>query len=87
MISAYVHEFDRFADRSLDFVLIDGMYRGHCAIRAMSKVKPGGLIVIDNAIGFFRALRIHRLRAPRTSRLSMRLGRSSQISLAIGVAC
>ncbi len=52
MISAYVHEFDRFADRSLDFVLIDGMYRGHCAIRAMSKVKPGSLIVIDNTNWF-----------------------------------
>jgi predicted O-methyltransferase YrrM len=56
MISAYVHEFDRFADRSLDFVLIDGMYRGHSAIRAMSKVKPGSLIVIDNANWFLSEL-------------------------------
>jgi predicted O-methyltransferase YrrM len=45
----YVRELDRFADNSLDFILVDGHYRNHCALRSVAKVKPSGLLVIDNA--------------------------------------
>jgi len=38
----------RFADDSLDFVLVDGAQRSLCAAAAIPKVCPGGLFVIDN---------------------------------------
>jgi predicted O-methyltransferase YrrM len=50
--AAYVRVIDEFANESLDFVLIDGIYRNHCAAGAAAKVKAGGLIVIDNAHWF-----------------------------------
>jgi predicted O-methyltransferase YrrM len=46
--SAYVRVLDEFPDESLDFALIDGIFRSHCAVRSVPKVKRGGLIVIDN---------------------------------------
>jgi predicted O-methyltransferase YrrM len=50
--SAYVRVIEEFADESLDFVLVDGIYRSHCATGATAKVRPGGLIVIDNVHWF-----------------------------------
>jgi hypothetical protein len=41
-----------FADQSLDFVLVDGAYRSHCASAALSKIKTGGVMVIDNVNWF-----------------------------------
>ncbi|MFZ4593894.1 MAG: O-methyltransferase [Verrucomicrobiaceae bacterium] len=35
-------------DASFDFVLVDGWYRAVCARAALPKLKPGGLLVIDN---------------------------------------
>ena len=46
--SSYVRVLDGFADQSLDFVLVDGVYRNHCALGAISKVKAGGILAIDN---------------------------------------
>jgi len=37
-----------FPDASLDFVLVDGWYRPVCARAALPKLKPGGILVIDN---------------------------------------
>jgi predicted O-methyltransferase YrrM len=37
-----------FPDASLDFALVDGYYRDFTAKYVMPKVKPGGLLVIDN---------------------------------------
>jgi predicted O-methyltransferase YrrM len=42
----------QLTDQSLDFVLVDGVYRNHCALRCVPKVKPGGLVVIDNVNWF-----------------------------------
>ena len=39
---------DSFADGSLDFALVDGQVRDRCAARALAKLRPGGLLVIDN---------------------------------------
>jgi predicted O-methyltransferase YrrM len=44
----YVKSLDAFEDNSLDFVLIDGIYRSGCACKAISKVRSGGIIIIDN---------------------------------------
>jgi predicted O-methyltransferase YrrM len=46
--SAYVRAAAEFEDGSLDFVLVDGIYRGSCAYAVVDKVKSGGMIVIDN---------------------------------------
>lgn len=35
-------------DESLDFVLVDGKDRDRCAVNAVAKLKPGGLLIIDN---------------------------------------
>jgi predicted O-methyltransferase YrrM len=47
--SAYVHTLDDIADTSIDMCLVDGVYRGFCALGAISKIKLGGFIVVDNA--------------------------------------
>ncbi len=44
----YVAVADAFADGSLDLVLVDGAYRQTCVAVALGKVKPGGLLVVDN---------------------------------------
>ncbi len=36
-------------DQELDFALVDGIFRDHCALAVMGKLKPGGLLVIDDA--------------------------------------
>jgi predicted O-methyltransferase YrrM len=50
--SEYVRVADRFADRTLDFVLVDGMARDQCALALLPKVAPGGLMVVDDIHGF-----------------------------------
>lgn len=37
------------ADQSVDLILIDGRRRGECTWNAIPKLKPGGILVIDNA--------------------------------------
>ena len=39
----------KFEDESFDFVLIDGRARRTCALNAISKLKSGGLLVLDNS--------------------------------------
>ena len=46
---AYVRTADRFADGSLDFILVDGIYRDACANAALSKLRSGGLFILDDA--------------------------------------
>jgi predicted O-methyltransferase YrrM len=47
--SEYVRVADAFPDNSVDFALIDGNWaREQCAIAATAKVKPGGLVIVDD---------------------------------------
>jgi hypothetical protein len=46
---AYAASADRFVDRSLDLVILDGRARVACFHHAVAKVKPGGLLILDNA--------------------------------------
>ena len=48
----YVRIVDRFRASSLDYVLIDGVYRGFCALSVLDKIRPGGLLIVDNANWF-----------------------------------
>lgn len=50
--AAYVRVLDDIKDQSLDFCLVDGMYRGACALGTISKIRSGGIIAVDNA-GWF----------------------------------
>ena len=44
----YVSYIDQFADKYFDVVLIDGRARTSCLKHAVSKIKKGGFLVIDN---------------------------------------
>jgi predicted O-methyltransferase YrrM len=46
--SAYAGAALSFADASLDFALVDGHYRDYSAKFIMSKIRPGGMLIIDN---------------------------------------
>jgi hypothetical protein len=46
--SAYVLVGKRTAPSSLDFCLIDGVARDHCALACLDKLKAGGILIIDN---------------------------------------
>jgi SAM-dependent methyltransferase len=45
----YASVADEFADHSLDFALIDGNIRALCMAKILPKLKPGGLLILDNA--------------------------------------
>jgi predicted O-methyltransferase YrrM len=47
--SSYARTALSFPDMSLDFALIDGRYRDYCAKFTLPKIKPGGMLIIDNA--------------------------------------
>ena len=47
--SPYVAIANRFRPSSFDFCLVDGTHRDHCALAAIDLVKPGGLLLVDNA--------------------------------------
>ena len=46
---AYANVAERFVDGSLDFILIDGIYRDFCANAAISKLRAGGMLILDDA--------------------------------------
>lgn len=46
--SAYARTALAFPDASLDFALVDGHYRDYSAKYIMPKIKPGGMLIIDN---------------------------------------
>jgi predicted O-methyltransferase YrrM len=47
--SAYVGAVPEIAPASLDLAFVDGEYRDGCALRALDLLRPGGLLVVDNA--------------------------------------
>jgi hypothetical protein len=47
-VPRYVAVADEFPDESLGFVVVDGYYRQACVLRALAKLKPGALLLIDN---------------------------------------
>lgn len=46
---AYVQAYKKFSKNSLDFVLVDGCYRAACANTAIEYIRPGGILIIDDA--------------------------------------
>ena len=47
--AAYVAAVDDYPDESFDLVSVDGRARTACVLAARSKVKPGGLLLLDNS--------------------------------------
>ena len=45
----YVTQIDSFPDQYFDMVVVDGRARPACIVHGASKVKSGGLLVLDNA--------------------------------------
>jgi hypothetical protein len=48
VLPRYVAAINEFAEASIDFVLVDGHYRQACVLAALTKLRPGGLLAIDN---------------------------------------
>lgn len=46
--SAYVSVAGSFEPQSLDFVIIDGIYRAQCTLRALPLLKSHAVLIIDN---------------------------------------
>jgi len=46
---AYANYVLRFPDEYFDFILVDGRARVACLSNAMRKLKPGGILVLDNS--------------------------------------
>ena len=44
----YVAVVDRYPDASLDLVVVDGRARVECAMRALPKIKHGGMLLLDD---------------------------------------
>lgn len=51
--SGYVRAVDGVEEATLDFALVDGVAREHCALAAVPKLRPGGLLIIDNIEWFW----------------------------------
>lgn len=47
--SSYVQVVNMFGKNSLDLALVDGIYRDVCANTVLEKIRPGGIVVLDNA--------------------------------------
>ena len=48
----YVQVANSFSRNSLDFVLVDGVYRSACAVTATGLIKSGGFLIIDDVNWF-----------------------------------
>jgi predicted O-methyltransferase YrrM len=46
--SAYVRVAKEITNGTLDFALVDGIYRSACAIAVIEKLRPGGMLIVDN---------------------------------------
>lgn len=47
-VNRYAGAIDKIADGSLDFIVVDGHFRDACLQRIGQKLRPGGLLIIDN---------------------------------------
>jgi hypothetical protein len=63
--SDYVRAADSFEPKSLDFALVDGMYRSACALAVIPKLRSGALLIVDNVNWFLPS----RSRAPSSRRV------------------
>lgn len=48
-VSEYVSVCSALPAESLDFCLVDGLVRDECAVVCLDRIKPGGIVIVDNA--------------------------------------
>lgn len=46
---AYVNEIQNYPDNHFDIIFVDGRTRPACIAKSYTKIKPGGLLVLDNS--------------------------------------
>ncbi len=46
---AYLEGISEFPEEHFDYVLVDGLFRDHALLRSMSRLRPGGWLIFDNA--------------------------------------
>lgn len=46
---SYVDEIERFDNSTFDCVLVDGRARPSCIVKAIPRIVPGGLLIVDNS--------------------------------------
>jgi predicted O-methyltransferase YrrM len=80
--SAYVRAIRDVQD-PLDYVLIDGAYRDHCAVNVTSKIRPGGMLIVDNANWFLPSDSI----SPRSRTLAQGPGTPTWMEFQLSVSC
>lgn len=44
----YINSSKQYADNSFDYIVVDGLWRMECALVSLNKLKPGGLLIIDD---------------------------------------
>jgi predicted O-methyltransferase YrrM len=54
--SAYAQVAELLGDESIDFALVDGVYRDYVTLFLLPKIRPGGLLVIDNVNRYLPSL-------------------------------
>lgn len=47
--ASYLDTIDPFPDGAFDYVVVDGLFRDEALNRSLPKLKPGGMLVFDNA--------------------------------------
>lgn len=47
--NTYVHALDAEPDGTFDLIIVDGKARRDCVLRTASKVKPGGMLLLDDS--------------------------------------
>jgi predicted O-methyltransferase YrrM len=55
-VSDYVQAARLLDDQSIDFALVDGLYRDNVTLVVLPKIKPGGMLIIDNVNWFLPSL-------------------------------
>jgi predicted O-methyltransferase YrrM len=48
-VKNYASQIDKFSDYHFDVVIVDGHVRVDCLAHAVKKVKPGGILILDNS--------------------------------------
>jgi hypothetical protein len=51
---------EKLANESIDFCLVDGRLRDYCTLHILDKIKPGGLLIIDNIERYIPIKRINK---------------------------
>jgi predicted O-methyltransferase YrrM len=54
--SAYAQVATLLSDESIDFALVDGVYRDHVTLFLLPKIRPGGMLIIDNVNRYLPSL-------------------------------